>query len=80
MSYFRLYVFGDNGCAIQSFDLIAPAYADAIARARQELNHLSVAVGYELWQSTPRRQGERKRKWLLTCKETRDASRKSANG
>ena len=80
MSYFRLYVFGNNACAIRSFDLIAPAYSHAIARARQELNQLPEAVSYELWQSTPRRQGARTHKWLLTCNEARDESRKSANG
>jgi hypothetical protein len=78
MSYFRLYVFGDNTRAIQSFDLIAPEYAQAIARSRHELNHTANAVGYELWQSTPRRPGDRQRKWLLACKEVRDETRKFA--
>jgi hypothetical protein len=78
MSYYRLYVFGGSASAIRFFDLIAPSYYEAIARARQEFSGLPEAVAYELWQSTPPRLGERKRKWLLTCKEVRDESRKSA--
>jgi hypothetical protein len=78
MSYFRLYIFGDNACAIQSFDLIAREYTQALARARCELTSIREAAGFELWQSTPPRQGDSQRKWLLACKETRDEARKSA--
>jgi hypothetical protein len=78
MSYFRLYVFDNQAHAILSFDLIAADYAVAVDRARRALHESKDAIGFELWQSAPRRQGEMRRKWLLTSKEFRDETRKSA--
>lgn len=70
MSYFRLYVFDQRSCAVQSFDLIARETWIAVNRARQELNATPDAMGYELWQSVPCGQGGRGRKWSLACKQT----------
>lgn len=78
MSYFRLYVFDNQDLAVLSFDLIAADYARAADRARRELRGTKSGIGFELWQSAPRRLGEMRRKWLLTCKEFRDETRKSA--
>jgi hypothetical protein len=70
MSYFRLYVFDQTSCAIQSFDLIARESSIAVDRARHEMDAMPDAKGYELWQSIPCGQGGRKRKWSLARRQT----------
>lgn len=78
MSYFRLYVFDRTARVVQSFDLIAPELANAIARARHELNASADSAGYELWQATRRKLGEPARSWLLARKESREDAWKTA--